>query len=138
MNYRFSLTPPPPPLSADLGFTRDQLRFVYPYVVPRTWVEYVGAESLVTWEFSEEVRMVLAVDGHGSVRNLRPEDLDAVGETAESAFDIAARNLAGAYERQEFQLGIATLQDGIEVGGARGNWMAPAGGLMIGALFEAM
>jgi hypothetical protein len=139
INYRFSL-PPPPPVPGGMGteFTRKHLDLVYPYVVPKSWVEYVGEQSLFTWEFSDDVRMVLVVDGSGSVRNLRPQDLEAVGETAESAFDIAARNLAAAYQRQEFEIGIATLKDGTRIGGARGNWMAPAGGLMIGALFESM
>lgn len=139
INYRFSLSPPPPPPGRiDTEFTRKHLDLVYPYVVPKSWVEYVGEESLFTWAFSEEVRMVLVVDGSGTVRNLRPQDLEAVGETAESAFGIAAHNLAAAYQRQEFELGIATLKDGTQIGGARGNWMAPAGGLMIGNLYESM
>jgi hypothetical protein len=137
INYRFSVHPPPP-RGMDTEFTRKHLDLVYPYVVPKSWVDYVGEESLFTWEFSDDVRMVLVVDGSGAVRNLRPQDLEAVGETAESAFDIAAHNLAGAYQRQEFELGIATLKDGTKIGGARGNWMAPAGGLMIGALYESM
>jgi hypothetical protein len=138
LNYNFSLSPPPPPRPIDKEFTRKHLDLIYPYVVSKSWVEYAGESSLLTWAFSDDVRMVLVVDGNGAVRNLRQQDLELVGETAETAFDIAAHNLAGAYQRQEFQLGIATLKDGVEIGGARGNWMAPAGGLMIGALYETM
>lgn len=117
------------------GFSLD---LIYPYVVPKSWVEYAGAEDLVTWPFSDEIRMVIVVDGKGTVRNLRPQELDELGETADSIFDIAARNLARSFEKGDFELGSATLVDGVQIGCARGNWMAPAGGLILGTLYQAM
>lgn len=115
-----------------------KLDLIYPYVVPKSWVEYAGADDLVSWPFSDDVRMVIVVDGKGTVRNLRPHELDDLGETVESIFDVAARNLARSFEKGEFELGAVTLIDGVQVGCARGNWMAPAGGLILGTLYEAM
>lgn len=117
---------------------RPSLDLIYPYVVPKTWVEHAGEDALVTWPFSDDVRAVIVVDGKGTVRNLRPEDLEVLGETDESIFDIATRNLFRSFEQREFQLGLPTLLDGIQIGCARGNWMAPSGGLMLGTLYEAM
>jgi hypothetical protein len=136
LKYNFSLSNSASPTPKALN--RKSLDLIYPYVVPKTWVEYAGADALLTWEFSDDVRMVLVVDGKGNVRNLRPQDLEDLGETPESAFDIATRNLARSFEQQEFQLGSVTLLDGVQIGCARGNWMAPAGGLMLGALYDAM
>jgi hypothetical protein len=116
--------------------TRNDLNLVYPYVVPRSWVDYAGRDALVTWEFAEDVHMVLVTDRLESVQNVRPQDLDSVNETLESAFEIAAQNLARAFQQQAFQMGDATLRDGKQIGFARGNWMAPAGGLMLGALYQ--
>lgn len=56
--------------------------------------------------------------------------------TAEDAFEVAANNLAKAFQAEEFQLGGATLIDGTNIGMARGNWMAPAGALMLGNFYE--
>jgi hypothetical protein len=137
--YQFSLTPPAPPTSGGPGsFKREDLALIYPYIVPKSWVDSIGGESLLAWEFSDDVRMALVTDGHGFVRNLRPADLEQVGETRDSAFEIAAENLSNAFKRQEFELGSATLLDGVQIGCARGNWMAPAGGLLLSALFDAM
>lgn len=66
-----------------------------------------------------------------------PEDLTNAGLGADQAFDLAANNLAKALQQGDFQIGIAVLADGVEIGCARGNWMAPAGGLVIGN-FHAM
>ena len=76
--------------------------------------------------------MVLVVDGQGTVRNLRPQELAAAGVTVEEAFGAAADNLGKAFQAGQFEFGVATLVDDIRVGMARGNWMAPAGGLMLG------
>jgi hypothetical protein len=137
MKYSFSLNPPAaaqrPP-----QFSRDELARVYPYVVSKSWVEHVGASSLLAREFSDDVRVVLVIDDNDTMRTVRPQDLESVGETRESAFDIAGRNLIAAYDRQAFELGFATLADGVQVGCARGSWLAPAGGLMLGSLYEAM
>ena len=86
----------------------------------------------MTWAFSDDVRMVLVVDGEGVVRNVRPQDLDAAGLSVERAFELAAANLGRSYQAGAFQFGVATLVDGTSIGMARGNWMAPAGALMIG------
>ncbi|WP_398491874.1 hypothetical protein [Variovorax sp.] len=120
------------------SFTRDDLNLVYPYIVPKSWVDYAGKDALVTWEFSEDVRMVLVVDRLGTVQNVRPQDLEKVHETSDSLFEIATENLSKSFQQQEFEIGGATLLDGREVGYSRGSWMAPAGGLMLSALYQGL
>lgn len=119
-------------------FTRDDLNLIYPYVVPRSWVDYAGKDALLTWEFSENVRMVLVVDRFGTVQNVRPQDVEGVHETPDSIFEIAAQNLSKSLQQQEFEIGGATLLDGRQIGYSRGNWMAPAGGLMLSALYQGL
>lgn len=126
-----SITPP-----AELQPLAGNLHLLYPYVVPRSWVDYVGADSLLTWDFSEDVRMVLVIDGLGTVRNAKSQDLAEAGLSVEDAFDVAANNLGKAFQAGDFQLGGATLIDGTNIGMARGNWMAPAGALMLGNFYE--
>lgn len=120
------------------SFTRDDLNLIYPYIVPKSWVDYAGKDALLTWEFSEDVRMVLVVDRFGSVQNVRPQDLEEVNETPDSLFEIAVQNLSSSFQQEEFEVGGATLLDGREIGYARGNWMAPAGGLMLSVLYQGL
>lgn len=105
---------------------------LYPYIVPKSWVEHAGESALVSWAFSDGVRMVLVSDETGLVKNVRPEDLRKAGMSPDEAFTVAAENLAAAWQAGAFEFGIAELQDGVAVGMARGNWMAPAGGLILG------
>ena len=119
-------------------FTRDDLTLIYPYVVPKSWADYAGKDSLVMWDFSEDVRVVLVVDRFGTVQNVRLQDLESMRETTDSAFEIAAQNLSRSLQQQEFEIGGATLLDGKQIGYSRGNWMAPAGGLMLSALYQGL
>lgn len=128
----------PMPAKALPMATRDDLHLIYPYVVPKSWVSHVGADALVSWQFTEDVHVVLVIDRFGNVQNVRPEDLQQVHESVESAFEIAAQNLSRALKDGEFEIGGATLRDGIEIAYSRGNWMAPAGGLMLSALYQGM
>ena len=121
-----------------LQFNASTLEHVYPYVVPRTWIEHADPQHLISLPFSEEVHMVLVVDGHGSVRNVRPEDLDAVRTSPDQAFEIAAGNLGNAWQDGQFEFGIAELLDGVQIGGSRGNWMAPAGALILGNFYQVL
>ncbi|MDM0058961.1 hypothetical protein [Variovorax fucosicus] len=126
-----SVTPP-----GELQPLAGNLHLLYPYVVPKSWVNYIGADSLLTWDFSDDVRMVLVIDGQGMVRNAKSQDLSEAGLSVEEAFEVAASNLGKAFQVGEFQLGGATLIDGTRIGMARGNWMAPAGALMLGNFYE--
>lgn len=119
-----------------LDFNAATLQQLYPYIVPRSWVEYANPQQLIAFPFSDEVYMVLVVDGRGTVRNVRPEDLDTVRTSPEEAFEIAAGNLGKAWQGGQFEFGIAELLDGIKIGGARGNWMAPAGALILGNFYQ--
>ena len=119
-------------------FSEATLRAVYPYVVPRSWIEYVTPAAVVGTPFSDDVHMILVVDGQGSVRNVRPEDLDAIGYSWDDAFTVAAENLGTAWRAGQFELGITELIDGVTVGGARGNWMAPAGALILGNFYQSL
>lgn len=123
---------------SEFTFDRSTLDRLYPYVVPRSWVEYTGENALITWPFSEDVRVVLVVDSGSMVRNVRPEDLEKVSASPDEAMDLAAQNLGRAWQAGQFEFGCATLKDGTRIGAARGNWMAPAGGLMLGNFFEAL
>jgi hypothetical protein len=105
---------------------------LFPYVVPRTWIEAANPEALVIWPVSHDVYVVLVWDRRGLVQNIRPEDLTSAGLDQDQAFDLAANNLATAFRNGDFQMGIALLADGVQIGCVRGNWMAPAGGLVIG------
>lgn len=104
---------------------------LFPYVVPSSWIGYTGTDSLVSWQVSDDVHVVLVFDGAGTVRNVRPQDLEALELDEGEAFEAAALNITRAWEREEFNIGSATLLDGIQIGCARGNWMAPAAGLIL-------
>ena len=105
---------------------------LYPYVVPASWVEFASTEALVSWQMSEDVHLVLVFDGQGTVQSASPRVLSDLGLDPDEAFDVAAYNLGQAWQRLEFDLGLATLGDGTRIGCARGNWMAPAAGLLFG------
>lgn len=121
-----------------LTFSESTLKSVYPYVVPKSWIDYTSPDAVVSFPFSDEVHMILVVDGQGTVRNVRPEDLDSINHSKDDAFTIAAENLGAAWNSDQFQFGIATLLDGVEIGGSRGNWMAPAGALILGNFYQAL
>ena len=126
-------------MSADIGwFTSQTLTRIFPYVVGQSWVEYAGEDALVTWQFSDDVCLVLVVDDVGTVRNVRPEDLAGVNVSPEEAFGLAAENLAKAYQAQAFEFGVAELIDGLPIGMVKGSWMAPAGGLLLRNFYEVM
>ena len=99
---------------------------LYPYVVPASWVEFASTEALVSWQMSEDVHLVLVFDGQGTVQSASPRVLSDLGLDPDEAFDVAAYHLGQAWQRLEFDLGLATLGDGTRIGCARGNWMAPA------------
>lgn len=85
---------------------------------------------------SDEVKVVLAFEEGSLVRNALPSTLEYMGLNPEAAFDRACDNLSKAFQAGHFELGLATLTDGIQVGIARGSWMAPAGGLMVRNHYE--
>jgi hypothetical protein len=111
---------------------------IFPYVVPASWVNYAGSDALVSWAISSDVFVILVFDGKGTVRNVRPEDLVALQLDEGEAFQVAAHNLAQAWQAGEINLGSATLLDGTEVGCARGSWMAPAAALILGDFHAAL
>jgi len=115
-----------------------QLDLLYPYVVPDSWVSYTGGDSLLSWRVSSDVHVVLVVNGHGTVQNVQPQELESLGVDENAAFQAAAYNLAKAWEAEQFSLGFATLLDGIQIGCARGSWMAPAAGLVLGNFHAAL
>ena len=111
---------------------------IYPYLVSATWVDSAPVGSILSWQVSDEIYLALVFDENGQVRNVRPADLDAHGLDESQAFDLAVRNLVAAGIAGQFSLGCATLLDGTEVGCARGNWMAPAAGLLFGNFHAAL
>lgn len=111
---------------------------LFPYVVPSSWVEHVGSESLISIPVSDDVQVVFVFDGKGTVRNARPADIEALELDTEQVFSVAATNLLKAWDREEFNIGCATLIDGTQIGCARGNWMAPAAGLILGNFHAAL
>jgi hypothetical protein len=115
--------------------TRENL---FPYVVPASWVRHTGADAVISWDISSDVLVILVFDMDGTVRNVRPDDLAALALSDGEAFDIAARNLAMAWNAGRIDLGSATLADGTLVGCARGSWMAPAAGLLLGDFHAAL
>ena len=118
--------------------SNTQIDLVYPYVVPDSWVMYADVDSLISWRVSSDVHVILVFDLQGSVRNVRPQDLVTLGLDEGAAFDAAGYNLTKAWHAEQFSLGSATLLDGVEIGCARGNWMAPAAGLMVGNFYATL
>lgn len=116
----------------------DHPESIFPYVVPASWVGHIGLESLISWQISTDVFVVLVFDGKGTVRNVRPEDLALLELDEGEAFQVAAGNLAQAWHDGEINLGEATLLDGTVVGCARGSWMAPAAALILGDFHAAL
>ena len=111
---------------------------LYPYVVPASWTAHVGPENVLAWATGSDVHVVLVFDGQGSVRNVRPQDLEALQLDKAQAFDAANQNLARAWQREAFSFGFAELKDGTVIAGARGNWMAPAAALVLGDFHTAL
>lgn len=111
---------------------------VYPYVVSRPWVDAHDPEGDVSEPFSDDVFVTLVLDGPGGLRRLQSQDLHEAGLTFEATFAQAASNLSRAWSARHFEFGIARLGDGTLIGGCRGNWMAPAGGLVLGNLYQSM
>ncbi|AIU29133.2 hypothetical protein LV28_23425 [Pandoraea pnomenusa] len=125
-----------PPLETPLDTASHP--HVYPYVVTRAWVDEHDPAGDVSEPFSNDVFVVLVLDGPRGLRRLQARDLHAAGLTFEEAFSQAASNLSRAWTARHFEFGIARLDDGTMIGGCRGNWMAPAGGLVLGNLYQSM
>lgn len=125
-----------PPLDASLDPAAHP--HVYPYVVQRTWVDTHDPEGDISEPFSNDVFVTLVLDGPAGLCRLQPRDLQEAGLTFEAAFAQAASNLSRAWSARHFEFGIARLDDGTFIGGCRGNWMAPAGGLVLGNLYQSM
>ncbi|AJP57093.1 hypothetical protein UC34_08925 [Pandoraea vervacti] len=125
-----------PPLENPLD-TASHLH-VYPYVVTRDWVEAHDPDGDVSEPFSDDVFVTLVLDSPTGLRRLQGADLRAAGLTFEAIFAQAASNLSRAWTARHFEFGIARLDDGTMIGGARGNWMAPAGALVLGNLYQSM
>lgn len=111
---------------------------IFPYVVPKSWIDSIPADSIVSWQLSEDVHIVLVFDGEGVVRNVRPDDLTTLGLDNSRAFETCAANLARAWEEQKFEFGSATLIDGTRIGLSRGNFMAPAAGFILRNFYESL
>jgi len=125
-----------PPLETPLDAAAHP--HVYPYVVQRAWVDAHDPQGDVSEPFSDDVFVTLVLDGPAGLRRLQPQDLHEAGLTFEAAFAQAASNLSRAWSARHFEFGIARLDDGTPFGGCRGNWMAPAGGLVLGNLYQSM
>ena len=111
---------------------------LFPYVVPASWVAHTGTDGLVYWPVASDVFVILVCDAHGTVRNVLPDELTALGMDEAAAFQVAAENLGKAWEAGAIALGSATLLDGTQVGCARGSWMAPAAALVLGNFHAAL
>lgn len=109
---------------------------LYPYVVPTSWVEFASSDAVVSWQLADDVHIVLVFDGQGTVHTASPRVLTDLDLDVDDAFDVAAFNLGQAWQRLEFEVGLATLGDGTRIGCARGNWMAPAAGLLFGNFYS--
>ena len=125
-----------PPLDTPLDAASHA--HLYPYVVQRAWVDVHDPQGEVSEPFSDDVFVTLVLDGTAGLRRLQGEDLRSAGLTFEAAFAQAASNLARAWKAGHFEFGIARLDDGTPIAGCRGNWMAPAGGLVLGNLYQSM
>ncbi|WP_353190019.1 hypothetical protein [Pandoraea pnomenusa] len=125
-----------PPLDTPLDAASHP--HIYPYVVSRAWVDAHDPEGDVSEPFSDDVFVTLVLDGPMGLRQLHGKDLTAAGLTFEAAFGQGASNLSRAWTARHFEFGIARLDDGTLIGGCRGNWMAPAGGLVLGNLYQSM
>ncbi len=125
-----------PPLETPLDATTHP--HLYPYVVERGWVDTHDPQGEVSEPFSDDVFVTLVLDGPAGLRRLRAQDLLEAGLTFEAVFAQAASNLSRAWSARHFEFGITRLDDGTLIGGCRGNWMAPAGGLVLGNLYQSM
>ena len=125
-----------PPLESPFD-TASHLH-VYPYVVQRAWVDAHDPDGEVSEPFSDDVFVTLVLDSPAGLRRLQAGDLQAAALTFEAAFAQAAANLSRAWTARHFEFGIARLDDGTMIGGSRGNWMAPAGALVLGNLYQSM
>jgi hypothetical protein len=119
-------------------FDESSLDVLYPCVVPKSWVQRAGESSLVGFQFCDEVRVVLVVDADDALRPVNPADLEALDVSPEQAFSLATDNLGIAWQRGAFEFVAETLKDGTRIALAQGNWMAPAGGLLLLDFFEAL
>ncbi|MBN4675126.1 hypothetical protein HUS70_12685 [Pandoraea nosoerga] len=125
-----------PPL--DMPLDAAAHAHLYPYVVERAWIDAHDPAADVSEPFSDDVFVTLVLDSAHGLRRLRGPDLAGAGLTFEAAFEHAASNLARAWTARHFEFGIARLDDGTMIGGSRGNWLAPAGALVLGNLYRSM
>ena len=81
---------------------------IYPYVVPSAYFQATSAKAMaVTWPLGHGLYVALVQDLDGAVRNILPEDLDALGLSAEEVKKKAIENLealakSGAIGQQRF------------------------------------
>ena len=125
-------------MESESWLDESSLEALYPCVVSKAWVQRYGEDSVVGFQFSDEVRAILVVDSDDSLRPVSPADLEAIEASPEQAFALATDNLAAAWQRGDFEFVAETLKDGTRIGMAQGNWMAPAGGLLLLDFFEAL
>ena len=119
------------------GFDDSSLDLLYPCVVPKSWFKRSDG-SRMCWQFSEDVHLIIVVDGDDALSSVGPEDLEVLGVTQQECLSIATENLAAAWERGEFEFISTELKDGTRVGVSQGNWMATAGGLLLVDFFEGL
>lgn len=120
------------------GLDESYLDILYPCVVPRSWITRLSASALASWQFSDDVHLVLVLDGEDALSTVGPEELKSLGLTQQRALSIATDNLADAWQRGDFEFVSTELKDGTRIGMSQGNWMAPAGGLLLLDFFEAL
>jgi hypothetical protein len=119
------------------GFDESSLELLYPCVVPKSWFRR-AAPSRMYWQFSEDVHLIIVVDGDDALSSVGPEDLALLGVSQQQCLSIATENLSAAWERGEFEFISTELKDGTRLGVSQGNWMAPAGGLLLVDFFEGL
>jgi len=120
------------------GFDESCLDIIYPCVVHKSWANRSRASSLMSWQFSDDVRLVLMLDSDDALRSVAPEELEPLGISQQQALAIATDNLSAAWERGEFEFASDELKDGTRIAMAQGNWKAPAAGLLLLDFFEAL
>jgi hypothetical protein len=118
------------------GFDDSSLELLYPCVVSKSWIKRTDAS--LYWQFSDDVFLIVVVDGGDALSNVGSDDLGTLGISQQQCLSIATENLAAALERGDFEFISTQLKDGTSIGVAQGNWMAPAGGLLLVDFFEAL
>jgi len=98
---------------------------IYPYVVPDTYVPHWDG-SYVFWDLEHELRVMLVIDLGHIVSSIRPQELEEIGMSEETAWDTAFRNLHNDWGDKRMWVNVLNGDEGERCMVVENHWSAAA------------